>query len=111
MKYIFPAPVVNLPEADMPLQGATAWLSQADNHQIMFMCFEEDVEMPKHSHAAQVGFVLEGIIELTVAGEKRRYEKGDRYYIQEGVEHSGRIYAGYSQIVLFNEKDRYKIKK
>jgi quercetin dioxygenase-like cupin family protein len=111
MKQIFPDPVLNLPLADMPLQGAKAWLSQSENHQIMFMVFEDDVEMPEHAHAAQAGFVLEGAIELTIAGEKRRYLKGDRYYIPEGVRHSGKIYAGYSQIVLFNEKDRYAVKK
>lgn len=111
MKNIFPDPVVKLPLADMPLPGAKAWLSQSENHQIMFMVFENDVEMPEHAHAAQAGFVLEGMIELTIDGEKRSYRKGDRYYIPKGVRHAGKIYAGYAQIVLFGEKDRYAVKK
>ena len=58
-KEIFPEPVTALPEADIPLKGVKAYLSQADRHQIIFMAFEEDVDLPEHSHAAQVGFVLE----------------------------------------------------
>ncbi|CUH96683.1 hypothetical protein P22_2773 [Propionispora sp. 2/2-37] len=31
---IFPEPILKLPEADIPLQGIRAYLSQGDNHQI-----------------------------------------------------------------------------
>ena len=43
---IFPEPVLNLPEADIPLEGITAYLSQGDNHQIIFMKFQKDVDFP-----------------------------------------------------------------
>jgi len=36
--------------------------------------------------------------------------KGERYYIPEGVKHSGRIFAGYADITFFNQKDRYEVK-
>jgi molybdopterin-guanine dinucleotide biosynthesis protein A len=36
MSEIFPQPIRNLPEADIPLGGITAYLSQAENHQILF---------------------------------------------------------------------------
>ena len=58
----------------------------------------------------QIGFVLEGKIELTIDGQKKTYFKGDRYYIPEGVLHSGIIYAGYADITFFNEPDRYSRK-
>ncbi|MBE9524590.1 MAG: cupin domain-containing protein, partial [Chloroflexi bacterium] len=55
MKSIFPDPIKNLPRADIPMEGLSAYLSQAKNHQIIFMEFEDDVELPEHAHAAQVG--------------------------------------------------------
>jgi quercetin dioxygenase-like cupin family protein len=110
MTEIFPEPIRNLPEADIPLRGVRAYISQSENHQIIFMAFSEDDEMPEHSHAAQMGVVLEGKIDLVIHGEKQTYVKGDRYYIPGGVKHSGKIYAGFVQVAFFNESDRYRSK-
>jgi len=111
MKNLFPDPIKKLPEADIPLDGITAYLSQSSDHQLIFMQFEKDVDLPEHSHAAQVGFVLSGSIELIVDDIKNEYRKGDIYYIPENVKHSGKIHAGYADITFFNESDRYKAKK
>lgn len=110
MKEIFPEPIRNLPEADIPLAGVTAYLSQSDTHQIIFMQFEEDVDLPEHAHAAQVGIILEGHIDLVIEGEAHTFIKGDRYYIPAGVAHSGKIYAGYADITFFDEPGRYAAK-
>ncbi|TET59047.1 MAG: cupin domain-containing protein [Candidatus Stahlbacteria bacterium] len=110
MKNIFPDPIRNLPEADIPFDGIRAYLSQAKDHQLIFMQFENDVDLPEHSHAAQVGFVFSGRIDLTIDGVKREYSKGDIYYIPENVKHSGKIYAGYADITFFNEPHRYSKK-
>ncbi len=107
MNHIFPEPIRNLPKADIPLAGLTAYLSQSATHQIVFMAFENDVDLPEHTHADQVGFVLEGTIELVIDGKKHRFTKGDRYHIPEGVKHSGKIFAGYADITYFNEPHRY----
>ena len=111
MSEVFPDPIRNLPEADIPLKGIKAYLSQSDTHQIIFMEFAEDIELPEHSHAAQIGIVLEGKIDLTIGGKKETYNKGNRYYIPEGVLHSGKIYAGYADITFFDEPDRYSRKQ
>ena len=108
MPDIFPAPVLHLPEADIPLNGIKAYLSQGSGHQIIFMEFSKDVDLPEHAHAGQWGVVLEGKIELIIGGVKRMYGKGDRYYIPEGVKHSGRIFAGYADMTFFDQGDRYK---
>jgi len=110
MNQIFPEPIRNLPKADIPLDGLTAYLSQSDNHQILFMEFEKDVDLPEHSHADQIGIVIEGKIELVIDGKKHRFTKGDRYHITDGVRHSGKIFAGYADITFFNEPNRYSIK-
>lgn len=107
MTKIFPKSIENLPLADIPIEGLTAFLSQGQNHQILFMTFEKDVTLPEHSHKAQYGIVLEGVIELCINGQTHLYSKGDRYYIEEGVLHSGKIYAGYSDITFFDEGNRY----
>jgi len=110
MKTIFPEPILNLPQANIPIKGVNAYLSQSNNHQIIFMEFSEDVDLTEHSHASQVGIVLEGKIDLVIDGVKSTYQKGDRYFIPNGVKHSGKIYAGYADITFFNEKDRYNVK-
>lgn len=111
MKHLFPEAIRNLPQADIPLNGLTAYLSQGDTHQILFMEFAEDTELPEHAHAAQMGIVLEGKIELCIDGESHCFTQGDRYYIPEGVPHSGKIYAGYADMTFFNEPHRYAKKK
>ena len=108
---VFPEPVTSLPVADIPLKGVKAYLSQTDTHQIIFMAFSEDVDLPEHAHESQWGIVLEGKIELTIGGETRLYEKGDRYFIPKGVRHSGKIFSGYADITFFAQKDRYARKE
>ena len=110
MPEIFPEPIRSLPEADVPLSGVKAYLSQSENHQIIFMQFDKDVEAPEHSHESQWGIVLEGKLDLVVNGVKRTYSKGEYYFIPKGVKHGAKIYAGYADITFFNQKDRYKAK-
>ena len=107
---IFPDPIRNLPEVDIPLEGIKAYLSRSDTHQIIFMEFEKDFDLPEHSHTVQIGIVLEGKINLTIDGKRQTYSKGNRYYIPEGISHSGKIYTGYADITFFNEPDRYSKK-
>ncbi len=111
MPQLFPQPVLNLPKADIPLPGVCAYLSQGEDHQVIFMEFAEDVILPPHSHAAQWGVVLEGAIELTINGVTRTYRKGDRYFIPAETEHYGKIYAGYADVTYFDQKDRYPVKE
>ena len=111
MKKIFPELIEKLPKADIPIQGLTAYLSQAKDHQIVFMQFAEDAEVPEHAHGAQWGIVLEGKIKLTIEGKEHTYSKGDRFYILKGEKHSAKIFAGYTSMECFEDKDRYKTKE
>lgn len=111
MDEIFPEPVRRLPQAEIPIPGVEAYLSQADTHQILFMRFAQDAEVAEHSHESQWGIVLEGRIELTAGGVTRMYGKGDRYFIEKGVPHSARIFAGYTDVTLFDQPLRYRIQK
>ncbi len=110
MDNVFAGPILELREADIPFEGGIAYLSQSEDHQILFMQFEKDLDLQEHSHEAQWAVVLEGRIELVIDGVMRTYVKGDRYHIPAGAKHSGRIFAGYADITFFNQKDRYKCK-
>lgn len=111
MTTIFPEPICQFPQADIPLPGITAYLSQSDTHQIIFMEFSQDVELGEHAHESQWGIVLEGRIDLRMEGVEKTYTKGDRYFIPKGVKHSAKIHAGYADITYFNQKDRYSVKE
>lgn len=107
---VFPEPIRALPVADLPIEGCTAYLSQDSDHQVLFMYFEQDVDLPEHTHAAQWGIVLEGRITMTIGGDTHTYAKGERYFIPAGVPHSSHIHAGYADITYFDQPDRYAIK-
>ncbi len=108
MKAPFPEIVTRLPQADIPIAGLTAFLAQAGDQQFVFMSFEQDVEVGEHAHEAQWGVVLDGEMELTVEGRARTLKKGDAYFIPKDAKHSARIRKGYSDLTLFNQRDRYK---
>ncbi len=106
----FPDIITNLPRADIPVQDLSAYLLQCANHQVAIMSFENDAEFSEHTHEAQWGVVLDGELELMVKGEKRIYKRGDTYFIPGNVPHSSKIKAGYKDLTLFNQKDRYRMR-
>jgi len=110
MSKVFPKSIVDLPKADIPINGLEAYLSQGTDHQIIFMEFSEDVEITEHFHDSQWAVVLEGKIEMVIDGIKKTFSKGDRYFIPSGIKHSAKIHAGYADITFFDQADRYQQK-
>jgi quercetin dioxygenase-like cupin family protein len=110
MQSIFPQPIRDLPKADLPFPGVKGYISQGKKEQIVFMEFEKDTDVPEHSHESQWEIVLEGKVDYCEDGNHHIYTKGDRFFVQSGKKHSAKVYAGYSCIMFFNQKDRYKIK-
>ena len=110
MSSIFPKPIQNLPEADAPRNGLKTHLSQGENHQIVFMEFEKDIDIPEHSHESQWEIVLGGKVDVWIGGKLHSCKKGDTFYIPANVKHHAKVYAGYTSIAFFNEKERYKKK-
>ena len=108
---IFPDEIKKLSRADISLNGINAYVSQGENHQIIFMEFNEDVKIPEHSHDSQWETVLDGIADVTIDGVQKRFKKGDKFFIPAGVKHHANVFAGYASIAFFNEKNRYEIKK
>ena len=110
MSNIFPEPIRNLPEADVPLEGIKAFLSQGEKHQVIFMEFKKDVIISEHSHESQWEAIINGKVDLVIEGHKQTFRKGDRFFIPKDAKHSAKVYAGYASVVFFNQKDRYKKK-
>ena len=107
----FPDIITQHPEADIPVDGVISRLIQAGQQQFIFMEFDQDVEVPDHSHNAQWGVVLDGQMELTIDGQIKTLTKGDSYYIDKDVIHSAKIKKGYKDLTLFDQTDRYKENK
>ncbi|WP_459210888.1 cupin domain-containing protein [Aquimarina rhabdastrellae] len=102
--------IARFPEAEIALEGVMSRLIQAGEQQFIFMEFDRDVEVPPHSHNAQWGIVLDGEMEINIAGKIKHLKKGDHYYIEKDVIHSAKIKAGYKDLTLFDQVDRYKEK-
>ncbi|MFC1563320.1 cupin domain-containing protein [candidate division KSB1 bacterium] len=107
---LYPDIIKNLPEADVPVEGVTAWLLQGEDSQLCFFNIKEGVKIPLHSHGAQWGTVLKGELELTIAGDTKIYRDGDSYYIPDGAEHAATVLTELFVIDYFDDKDRYKPK-
>ncbi len=108
MHPFYPQLISNLPEADIPFEGVRGWLSQAESHQIVFFEIEAIGGVVEHKHGAQWGVVFEGEMELRIGEETRTYQKGDHYYIPEGVLHSARFNTKTYLMDFFADKERYK---
>lgn len=109
--HAFPKVVKDLPEADVPFKGVKAWFVQGEKHQLVFFEFEAKALAPEHSHEYdQWGIVVEGRMELTIAGKSHIIEKGDDYLIPARAKHSARFLTRVRVIDFFSEKNRYRPK-
>ena len=102
--------IMELPEIEIPIEGVTGRLLQAGSKQVVFTFFDRDVHIPEHTHAEQLEIVLEGEVELFSDGERKRYVKGERFFIPAGRPHSADVKKGYKALIVFNEPDRYSPK-
>ena len=110
MNSMFPKPIRNRPEITLPYDGVKGYLVQGEKEQVVFMEFERDVDVPEHSHASQWEIVLEGTVDYYENGKKHTYKKGDRFFVEKGKRHAAHVYAGYTCIMFFDQKDRYQKK-
>ncbi|HID86903.1 MAG TPA: cupin domain-containing protein [Anaerolineae bacterium] len=66
-------------------------LAYGERVMIVQVTLEEGAVVPAHNHPhEQVGYVVEGELEMTIAGETHRLQAGDSYLAPANVEHSAR---------------------
>jgi len=107
----FPKIITSLPEADIGFKGVRGWISQGENHQIVFFDIEPLGEVTEHSHdSPQWGMVVEGAMELTINKKTGLYKKGDEYYIPAKAKHSAKFPTRCRVIDFFGETLRYRPK-
>jgi len=101
------------PKLDVPFPEDVVQTAviRSDSGLVAFFTFLKDMVLPVHSHGAQWGSVVEGEIEFTIGDETKTYRAGDSYSIPAGVEHGALIKAGTRVIDVFEEADRYPIKR
>jgi quercetin dioxygenase-like cupin family protein len=107
----YPEILRDLPQIDIPLKGLRGWLLQSKDKQVVFFDIEPIGKVPPHTHCAQWGFVVEGEMSLTIGKETRVYRKGDWYYIPKGAVHSATFLTRVNAIDVFDDPERYQIKK
>ena len=111
MNEIYPDLILELPEADLPIDKVVGRLFQGEKGQICFFDFEPPNEVPPHSHGRQWGVVLEGEMWLTIDGAEKLMHKGDSYFIPSGVVHSARFEVACKVLDLFEDSNRYRVKR
>ncbi len=109
----FPDFIQALPGIEVPFPDDVVQISvvRSDDALVAFFSFLKDMELPPHSHGAQWGTVVEGEITLTIGGVTNIYKAGDSYSIPAGIEHGALIKAGTRAIDVFEQADRYPIKR
>ena len=103
----YPEMITRLPQADIGLRGVRGWISQAADHQVVFLDIDPIGTVPPHSHGEQWGIVVEGEMELTIGGETRRYGPGDSYHIPAGTVHGAKFLSHFRAIDVFADRERY----
>ena len=77
-----------------PQPGIAIRSIAGDRLHVAWIRIAPETALPIHHHPhEQIGVVLEGAIEVTIAGETRRVGPGEAYAVPGGVEHGGRTGA------------------
>ena len=108
----YPGVITRLPEAQLQVEGAKAWILQAETSQLVFFQFPPGKCLPSHNHSYdQWGLVIDGEMELTVAGKPQIFKKGDEYLVPAGSAHSAKFLRPTRVMDYFSEKNRYNPKQ
>ena len=107
----YPAMITRLPKIDISAPGIRGWTLQSGDYQVVFFEIDSFAKVPPHSHCAQWGLMVEGQMRLTIGQETKIYNRGDSYFIPEGVIHSATFLTKVYVIDVFDNPQRYKIKK
>ena len=75
--------------------GVTIRTFWGDKMLLSLVEFEPNSDVPNHTHPhEQGGIMVEGEMEMDIAGEKRLLKPGDMYIIPGNVEHAARSGSG-----------------
>jgi len=93
------ATLEGLPERQM-LPGVYLRILPGDALMFSIVRFDPHATVPTHQHPhEQLGFVLEGELDLWIAGERRHLTRGDLYTIPSNVPHGAATQDGICLVV------------
>jgi len=70
--------------------GGLRYVASGEKMMMMLLELPPGAVVPMHSHPhEQAGFIVEGEMEFTISGEKRRLQKGDFFFVPGGTPHTG----------------------
>jgi quercetin dioxygenase-like cupin family protein len=101
--------VGRLPSVDLPYDTGVGHVLVGEEAAAVFVHFHERTEVGRHSHGAQWGVVISGVMLLELDGVTTRLGPGDWYDIRAGVGHGAVVEPGTVLIDLFDEPDRFPV--
>lgn len=109
----FPDFIKALPSLDAPFPEDViqSHAVRSDDALVVYFTVHKDIELPEHSHGAQWGTLIHGALEITIDGITRNYAPGDSWNIPAGSPHSAKIKAGSLIMDVFEEADRYPLRR
>ncbi len=86
--------------AKHPADGVEVRIIHGERMTVAFFTIAGGSGVPEHAHPhEQIGFVLKGEMELSIAGEKQTVTTGGAYHIPASALHSGRCLKGPAEVV------------
>ena len=92
------------------IAGVRARTFWGDKMMVCHIVLDEGAVVPLHSHShEQGGTVIEGEIEFTIDGERKRLHPGDSYIIKGNVEHGASAKTACKLFEIFSPvREEYK---
>jgi quercetin dioxygenase-like cupin family protein len=92
--------VVRDMEPKRPVDGVEMRVIPGEKMTMVFFRLAPGVEIPEHAHPhEQIGTVLQGTIDLVVAGEKRTIHQGEAYQVLPNLAHRGKCGPSPAEII------------
>jgi quercetin dioxygenase-like cupin family protein len=83
-----------------PAAGVEVRIIHGERMTVGFFTIAQGSAIPEHAHPhEQIGTVLTGRMELTIAGEKHLVPAGGAYQIPSNATHSGRCLEGPAEVI------------
>lgn len=83
-----------------PAAGVEVRIIHGERMTVGFFTIAQGSAVPEHAHPhEQIGTVLEGLMELTIAGEKHLVSAGGAYRIPPDAAHSARCLEGSAEVI------------
>ncbi len=85
--------------------------AMSDRVLVIFTEEPEDYSAPEHVNSNEWGYVIKGRTSITIGGETVDYPAGNAFFIPEGVPHAMSHAAGTVGFTIFEDPDRFALKR